>query len=262
MMKGFQRIGARLRDDVSLLAGRVAERLAAELDVARALTRTELEDHLITYLGDVFLQVMAEGEGDRARRENSRDSAAIQAMIAELHGRQRRRFGWSEEQLAREYAILDEEIRALVKVRADAEPEAREVAAMLSSLVATSLEESRRGYGLAAAEANAALAGSASATALSGDRQEAREFIDAVGTTWTVREIKPGPMPPKLLSMLGGERRRGGWLLFLSSEGEKRRLAPIPANWAGLPRFEIERWCMRAKQVPPAPERRAEDRAP
>ena len=89
-----------------------------------------------------------------------------------------------------------------------------------------------------------------------------REFTDSVGVTWTVREITPGPMPPKLLAMLGEDRRQGGWLLFLSADGERRRLSPVPAAWAELPDFELERWCMRARRVPPAPERRAEDREP
>jgi hypothetical protein len=89
-----------------------------------------------------------------------------------------------------------------------------------------------------------------------------REFTDSVGVTWTVREITPGPMPPKLSEFLGGDRRRGGWLLFMSASGEKRRLAPIPADWAGLADDDLEGWCRRARRVPPAPERRIEDRQP
>jgi hypothetical protein len=87
-------------------------------------------------------------------------------------------------------------------------------------------------------------------------------FTDTVGVTWTVREITPSPMPPKLAKVLGEDRRNGGWLLFLSDEGEKRRLAPVPQGWDALSRFEIERWCMRATRVPPAPARRAADRDP
>jgi len=89
-----------------------------------------------------------------------------------------------------------------------------------------------------------------------------REFTDSVGATWTVREITPGPMPPKLSELLGDERRKGGWLLFLSSTGEKRRLAPVPVSWAGLSDRELEGYCMRARRVPPAPARRVEDREP
>ena len=85
-------------------------------------------------------------------------------------------------------------------------------------------------------------------------------FTDTVGVTWTVREITPSPTPPKMLKVLGEDRRRGGWLLFWSDEGEKRRLSPVPQGWDRLSRFELERWCMRATRVPPAPARRAADR--
>jgi len=86
-----------------------------------------------------------------------------------------------------------------------------------------------------------------------------REFTDSLGTTWTVREIAPGPMPEKLEQLLGKDRRRGGWLLFLSENGEKRRLTPVPEVWAGASDSDLESWCMRARHVPPAPARRAED---
>lgn len=89
-----------------------------------------------------------------------------------------------------------------------------------------------------------------------------REFTDTVGVTWSVREITPGPMPPKLGQMLGEDRRRGGWLLFISEQGDKRRLAPVPPGWAGLSDVDLEAWCKRARRVPPEPERRAEDHEP
>jgi hypothetical protein len=87
-----------------------------------------------------------------------------------------------------------------------------------------------------------------------------RAFTDSVGVTWTVREITPGPMPPKLREMLGQERRRGGWLLFLSDGGEKRRLAPVPKDWLGLSPRELEDLCIQARRVPP--ERRSGDFEP
>jgi hypothetical protein len=89
-----------------------------------------------------------------------------------------------------------------------------------------------------------------------------REFTDSVGTTWTVREITPGPMPEKLSQLLGEDRRRSGWLLFMSGTGEKRRLAPVPPAWAGLTDADLEVYCMRARRVPPAPARRSQDHEP
>jgi hypothetical protein len=86
-----------------------------------------------------------------------------------------------------------------------------------------------------------------------------RSFVDNVGVEWTVREIASSTLTETVAKMLELERRRSGWLVFESAEGEKRRLAPYPPDWRTMSGFEIERWCMRATRVPPAPARRAED---
>ena len=89
-----------------------------------------------------------------------------------------------------------------------------------------------------------------------------RAFTDSVGMSWTVREITPGPMPPKLSALLREDRRRGGWLLFISATSEKRRLTPVPSSWASLSDAELEAACMRARRVPPGPMRRSQDHEP
>jgi hypothetical protein len=86
-----------------------------------------------------------------------------------------------------------------------------------------------------------------------------RSFTDAVGVDWTVREIGTPKMTQTLSKLLEHDRRRGGWLVFQSSDGEKRRLSPYPPDWRTVTPFELERWCMKATHVPPAPARRAED---
>jgi hypothetical protein len=75
-----------------------------------------------------------------------------------------------------------------------------------------------------------------------------------------VREITRPAMTPALSRLFAHDRRKGGWLVFESTDGEKRRLSPYPPDWRSMTHFEIERWCMRATRVPPAPARRAEDR--
>jgi hypothetical protein len=88
-----------------------------------------------------------------------------------------------------------------------------------------------------------------------------RTFLDTVGEEWTVREIATPRLSGAMAKLLEHDRRKGGWLVFESADGEKRRLSPYPPDWRTMSRFEIERWCMRATRVPPAPARRAEDRA-
>jgi hypothetical protein len=86
-----------------------------------------------------------------------------------------------------------------------------------------------------------------------------RSFTDSVGVDWTVREIDSPTLTQTLAKVLKTDRRRSGWLVFESNEGDKRRLAPYPPDWRTVSMFELERWCMRATRVPPAPARRAED---
>ncbi len=90
-------------------------------------------------------------------------------------------------------------------------------------------------------------------------RQLSRTFTDSVGVEWTVREIATPELTGTLARLLEPARRLGGWLVFDPSDGERRRLAPYPPDWRTMSEFEIERWCMRAVRVPPAPARRAED---
>ena len=87
-----------------------------------------------------------------------------------------------------------------------------------------------------------------------------RSFTDSVGVDWSVREIASPTLTRTLAKVLESDRRRGGWLVFESSEGDKRRLSPYPPDWRTVSTFELERWCMKATQVPPAPARRAEDK--
>lgn len=87
-----------------------------------------------------------------------------------------------------------------------------------------------------------------------------REFTDATGVSWTVWEVQPQQLPPKLAKLTGtAEERRRPWLTFAAASGEKRRLVPIPDKWLTCSEFELERWCMRAVPVPPAPMRRERD---
>jgi hypothetical protein len=90
-------------------------------------------------------------------------------------------------------------------------------------------------------------------------RNPSRSFTDSVGVAWTVREIGSTSLDGAMAKVLERDRRKSGWLVFESTEGEKRRLAPYPPDWRTISVFEIERWCMRATQVPPGPARRAQD---
>ncbi|HEY2376016.1 MAG TPA: hypothetical protein VGH98_08590 [Gemmatimonadaceae bacterium] len=99
-----------------------------------------------------------------------------------------------------------------------------------------------------------------------------REFVDGRGRSWIVWDVHPtfaerryrqeGPPAgvrerrrvvdtrPKLASSL-----KQGWLAFEASDGERRRLAPIPETprgWAAATDDQLRTWCALASPAPPA----------
>jgi hypothetical protein len=94
----------------------VVERLRGDPQIPRArqVTRTELEDHIATYLSDMgqFFAILDERGGERIPL--IADGTLIQRLIAERHGAQRHRLGWTEDELRREYAALVAEVERVV----------------------------------------------------------------------------------------------------------------------------------------------------
>jgi len=81
---------------------------------ARQVTRAELEDHIATYLSDIGQLFAILDERGATRLPLIVDGTAIQHLIAERHGAQRRRLGWTEDELRREHAILVSEVERVV----------------------------------------------------------------------------------------------------------------------------------------------------
>ena len=102
-----------------------------------------------------------------------------------------------------------------------------------------------------------------------------RTFLDARGRVWEVWMVHPSSIERRKMERRSpvenavhlieqrvlGDRRasigtRGevaseysaGWLCF-ASEGEKRRLAPVPVNWASANDSQVAEWCRIAKRV-------------
>ena len=102
-----------------------------------------------------------------------------------------------------------------------------------------------------------------------------RTFQDARGRTWEVWMVHPSAIERRKMErrtpvenavflieqrVLGDRREsrgtRGevateysaGWLCF-TSEGEKRRLAPVPTNWMSASETQVAEWCRIAKRV-------------
>ena len=95
-----------------------------------------------------------------------------------------------------------------------------------------------------------------------------REFVDERGRRWMVWDVNPTLVERRLRNVgpprgVTERRRHGkphgpirlteGWLAFEATDGERRRLAPIPtAGWAEASEEELRSWCGMAVPRPPA----------
>jgi signal transduction histidine kinase len=102
-----------LEKTVETIVNRI--RADANLSMAAGLKFSQLADHLGTLLADVgsALVVMEEAKGSSSG--TLADAVEIQRLIAERHGAQRQRLGWSESGLRREFMIVREELESLVR---------------------------------------------------------------------------------------------------------------------------------------------------
>jgi hypothetical protein len=75
-----------------------------------------------------------------------------------------------------------------------------------------------------------------------------REFADNDGVRWTVREIVPEPRSVLYRTLLTRPGYEHGWLSF-RSESLSCRIAPFPSNWRVISDYELERWCMKARDA-------------
>jgi hypothetical protein len=87
---------------------------------ASELSRTELEDHMAGFLADFAQQFVIlddAGAPGTARLVLVRDGAELREHMSRCHGVQRARLGWNEAALAREFAVLGEELERVLVTR-------------------------------------------------------------------------------------------------------------------------------------------------
>ncbi len=123
--RGLGLIGDAALDEVERVLTGYAERLRRDPAVpsAHALNDAQLEDHTVTFLADMAQCLSAIEAARGAPSADLRDGTAIQRLIAERHGAQRARLGWSAAEVRREFEILHEELAAAVRRRVSGGPE-------------------------------------------------------------------------------------------------------------------------------------------
>ena len=142
-------VGTRLQANVTALVTALTGRMREDdvnFPAARPLRQSLLEDHYTSFLSDVAAQMTLVGESGGEASVLFGDGARIEQTIAELHGRQRAALGWTEEQVAREYVILEDEADALLKRdgRADEESALEVVRALFRAAATTSVRAVRQ----------------------------------------------------------------------------------------------------------------------
>jgi signal transduction histidine kinase len=113
--RGPVEVGTVLRDSLPELLDAFTSRLRSEISAANGLHRTETEDHTHPLLAAIAANLLAVGDAEIDAVNLVRDGGEIRNVISRLHGAQRARVGWTTEGLAREFAILREEVGNVVR---------------------------------------------------------------------------------------------------------------------------------------------------
>ena len=123
--QGLAEVGDLLLRELPSLVEAFVSRMRAEATVpgAISLRTTQLADHVGAYVADVagVLSAIEEARGQPSRLVA--DGAEIQTFIAERHGAQRARLGWTPETLRAEWAVLNDEIKRAIQRRAGGAPD-------------------------------------------------------------------------------------------------------------------------------------------
>ena len=143
------RIGAALAGEAGPAIETWVARLRSDPAVPTdGITDYDLEDHVATFVTDIGLALRTLGESSAEPAEAQLDSRAILAVVAERHGAQRARLGWSEATVAHELALLGEILEEAVVRLAGPEyvSEVERALAAVSQLLAQALRISLGGF--------------------------------------------------------------------------------------------------------------------
>ena len=120
---GLRDIGVSLREELEPILESFIARIRADAEFVnlRRTSQPLLEDHTLAFLADIAQSLVVADQAAALDPLNTADSASIMRVIADLHGRQRRRLGWTEAQVGRGYTLLLDELTTRLQ-RYDAAP--------------------------------------------------------------------------------------------------------------------------------------------
>ena len=177
-LRGLADIGELLLREVETILEALTVRIRedGEMPGAKTLKFSQLADHYSSYLADLGGMLITIEEGGGQPSSLIADGAEIQRIVAEKHGAQRARLGWSADDVSREYSILGDELGRIIRRRARAIPDSAvdDGLAILSRVLEQAEEASLRGLHRARSSARNDTVGiTPPATVLDGDMDTA-----------------------------------------------------------------------------------------
>jgi hypothetical protein len=119
-LQGLSDVGEVLLHEINPLVESFVARLRSESIIPNAdsVRSSQLADHAAAFIADVAGMLMAIEESRGQPSSLVADAGEIQRVVAERHGAQRARLGWTPNALHREWMILREEITRVIRRRA------------------------------------------------------------------------------------------------------------------------------------------------
>ena len=115
--RGLAQVGDSLMHEIEHILDAFVARLRTEQSMAAApsLKYSQLADHVGAMLADIAAALVTLEDSEGAPTMLLADTADLQRFIADRHGTQRARLGWTADALARECTILQEEVERAIR---------------------------------------------------------------------------------------------------------------------------------------------------
>jgi PAS domain S-box-containing protein len=116
---GLAEVGQAMRDDTGGLVEAYVAALRTEpsIPLAAQMSRSELEDHVITVIANLSQSLIILGDGGDEGASLMRDGSEIQRAVAEVHGIRRFEQGWSDDAVVRELDVFVDVVERFVRAR-------------------------------------------------------------------------------------------------------------------------------------------------
>jgi hypothetical protein len=149
-------IASQLLSRVDDIAGQYVARLRAEGDVPdlTGVGEPYVRDHACTVIAEVTNAALVLSETKGRASDLLRDGSEIQRLLAELHGAQRYRLGWTETQIAKDVTILSAELVGATRALGEEESAIEFVIDVVRKILEQWKQTSIRGYRFARAAGN------------------------------------------------------------------------------------------------------------